>query len=119
MDIVLCVILGLVAGIFSGFLGIGGAVIIIPALIFMFGMSQHLAQGTALALMVLPIGFLAALTYFKNGYVDFKVAAFVALGFFIGGLLGARFAVHTDAAMLKKAFGILLLMISLKMIFMK
>lgn len=119
MDIVFCIGLGLVAGICSGFLGIGGAVIMIPALMFMFGMSQHMAQGTTLALMVPPIGLLAAWTYFKDGYIDFKVAAFVALGFIIGGLLGAKFAVNVDATILKKAFGIFLLMISLKMVFFK
>ena len=119
MDIVLCLSLGLVAGMCSGLLGIGGAVIMIPALVFMFGMNQHMAQGTTLALMVPPIGLLAAWTYFKGGYIDFKVAAFVALGFLIGGLLGARFAVNIDGPALKKVFGIFLLTISLKMIFMK
>jgi len=119
MDIVLCLLLGLVAGMCSGLLGIGGAVIMIPALVFMFGMNQHMAQGTTLALMVPPIGLLAAWTYFKGGYIDLKVAAFVALGFFIGGLLGARFAVNVDGATLKKVFGIFLFMVSLKMIFMK
>ena len=119
MDIVLCLLLGLTAGVCSGLLGIGGAVIMIPALMFMFGMSQHMAQGTTLALMVPPIGLLAAWTYYKGGYIDLKVAALVALGFFIGGLLGARFAVNIDGVLLKKVFGIFLLMIALKMIFFK
>lgn len=119
MEIILCIALGLTAGICSGLLGIGGAVIMIPALIFMFGMGQHMAQGTTLALMVPPIGLLAAWTYYKGGYIDFKVAAFVALGFLIGGLLGAKFAVNIDAALLKKIFGVFLLLIALKMIFIK
>ena len=95
------VVLGLVAGVMSGLLGIGGGIILVPVMVVLFGLSQHAAQGTTLALMVPPIGLLAAWTYFKGGYIDFKVAAFVALGFFIGGLLGARFAVNVDGAALK------------------
>lgn len=119
MDIVFYIILGLAAGVCSGLFGIGGAVIIIPALVFLFGMSQHVAQGTTLALMVPPVGLLAAYTYFKGGYIDFKVAAFVALGFFVGGLLGAKFAINIDGVLLKKIFGVFLLMIAMKIIFIK
>ena len=89
MNIVLYLLLGLVAGIFGGLLGLGGGIIIIPAMVFLFGMSEHQAQGTSLALMVPPIGLLAAWVYYKQGFVDLKMAAFVCLGFFIGGLLGA------------------------------
>jgi uncharacterized membrane protein YfcA len=111
------VLLGLVAGVLSGLIGIGAGVIIVPALIFIFGMSQHMAQGTTLALLVPPIGILAAWTYYRYGYVDFKAAAFICGGFFIGGLLGARIAVHFSNTMLEKIFGVALLLISLKMIF--
>lgn len=69
-------LLGLVAGIFSGLIGIGGGTIIVPALVFLFGLSQHQAQGTTLALLVPPIGFLAAWTYYKQGYVGFKDSLF-------------------------------------------
>ncbi len=119
MEIILCLVLGLTAGMCSGLLGIGGAVVMIPALMFMFGMGQHMAQGTTLALMVPPIGLLAAWTYYKGGYIDLKVAAFVALGFFVGGLLGAKFAINIDGILLKKIFGVFLLVIALKMIFIK
>jgi hypothetical protein len=79
-------------------------------------MSQHTAQGTTLALMVPPIGLLAAWAYYKQGFVDLKVAAFICLGFFIGGLLGAEFAVGIPEPILRKIFGVVLLVASLKMI---
>jgi uncharacterized membrane protein YfcA len=113
---ILYLLLGLVAGVFSGLIGIGGGVIIVPALIYLFGFEQHLAQGTTLALLVPPIGILAAWTYYKQGFVDVKVAALVALGFFIGGLLGARIAVGLPQPVLRKIFGIALLFISLNMV---
>ena len=116
MDIVLLLILGLAAGILSGLLGIGGGILIVPALIFVFGLSQHTAQGTTLALMVPPIGLLAAWTYYKQGYVDIRAAALICLGFFIGGFIGAKFAGVINAAMLKKLFGGLMLLVALKMI---
>jgi uncharacterized protein len=118
-NIVLYLILGVLAGMLSGLVGIGGATIIIPALIFMFGLSQHMAQGTTLALMVPPIGILAAWTYYQKGFVDFKIAGFICLGFLLGGLLGAKIAIGLPAPLLKKMFGIFLLMVSLKMIFFK
>lgn len=118
-NIFLYLILGVMAGALSGLVGIGGATIIIPALIFMFGLSQHMAQGTTLALMVPPIGILAAWTYYQKGYVDFKIAGFICLGFLLGGLIGAKFAVNMPAPLLKKIFGIFLLIVSLKMIFCK
>ena len=116
-NILLCLLIGLVAGTLSGLLGIGGAIIIVPALVFIFGMSQHQAQGTTLALMVPPIGILAAWTYYKEGYVDLKIAALICLGFFIGGLLGASFSLNLSEIMLKKSFGIIFLVIAIKMTF--
>jgi uncharacterized membrane protein YfcA len=119
MNVLLYLLLGLVAGIFSGLIGIGGGVIIVPALVYLFGLSQHQAQGTTLALMVPPIGLLAAWTYYQQGYVDLKIAIFICMGFFIGGLLGAKFATGLSNAVLEKVFGIALLLIALKMIFFK
>lgn len=111
------VLLGVMAGIFSGLVGVGGGVIIVPALVLLFGLSQESAQGTTLALMVPPVGILAAWTYYKHGYVDLKVAALICLGFLIGGWLGSRFAVDLPAATLQRIFGISLLLIGAKMIF--
>jgi uncharacterized membrane protein YfcA len=119
MNVLLYVLVGLVAGIFSGLIGIGGGIIIVPALIFLFGLSQHQVQGTTLALMVPPIGLLAAWTYYKQGYVDLKIAIFICMGFFIGGLLGAKFATGLSNTVLEKVFGIALLLIAIKMIFFK
>lgn len=111
--------LGLMAGILSGLIGIGGGVIIVPVLVLIFGYSQHLAQGTTLALLVPPIGILGAWTYYRHGYVDLKTAALVCVGFFIGSLLGAKLATGLSNVILEKLFGVALLGIALKMIFFK
>jgi hypothetical protein len=112
-------ILGIVAGTLSGLIGIGGGVILVPALVILFGFSQHAAQGTTLALMVPPIGILAAWTYYRHGYVDLKIAGFICAGFIIGGLLGAKFATGVSNVLLERIFGVTLLLISLKMLFAK
>ncbi len=109
-------LLGLVAGILSGLLGVGGGILLVPALVLVFGLTQHGAQGTTLALMVPPIGLLAAWTYYKQGHVDVKIAALICVGFFFGGLLGAKFATAINATLLKKLFGMALLITALKMI---
>jgi len=119
INILLYLLLGLVTGILSGLIGIGGAIIIIPMLVLLFGLSQHAAQGTTLALMVPPIGLLAAWTYYQKGFVDLKIAAFICIGFFIGGLLGAKFAIGIPDQILRKIFGIALLAASLRMLFFK
>jgi uncharacterized membrane protein YfcA len=119
MNVFLYLLLGLVTGIFSGLIGIGGAIIIIPSLVLLFGLSQHTAQGTTLALMVPPIGLLAAWTYYKQGFVDFKIAGLICLGFFFGGLVGAKFATHISEDALRKIFGVILFAASLRMIFFK
>ncbi|MBN1902971.1 sulfite exporter TauE/SafE family protein [Candidatus Sumerlaeota bacterium] len=119
MNIFLYILLGLTAGIVSGLIGIGGGVILVPALIMLFGFSQHQAQGTTLALMVPPIGLLAAWTYYAKGYVDLKIAMFICIGFFVGGLFGAKIATAISPTCLKKIFGVALFLISVKMIFFK
>lgn len=116
---ILFVILGLVAGVFSGIIGLGGGVIIVPALVFIFGMSQQQAQGTTLALMVPPIGILAAYTYYQSGFVNLKIAGLVCLGFIFGGWLGAKIAVQLPKEVLQKIFAIVLLFLAVKMFFAK
>jgi uncharacterized protein len=108
--------LGLVTGIVSGIFGIGGGIILIPALVFLFGFSQHTAQGTTMALLVLPIGLLAAIEYYQKGYVDLRVGALIAVGFFVGGFLGARIATDLSDAVLARVFGVGLVLIGIKMI---
>ncbi|MFH1868094.1 MAG: sulfite exporter TauE/SafE family protein [Candidatus Omnitrophota bacterium] len=117
MSIPLYVLLGLVAGTFSGFLGIGGGTIIIPFLVFSAGFTQHQAQGTTLALMVPPIGLLAAMRYYADGNVNIKAAAFICIGFILGGLIGAHFVSPISDGMLKKIFGIYLVLIGIRMVF--
>ena len=112
----LLMLLGFFAGVASGLIGIGGATVIIPALVFLFRFDQHTAQGTTLAMMVLPIGFLAALTYYRAGYVDLRVAAILAIGFIFGGLVGARYAIALPGPTLQRVFGVALLLIAIKMI---
>lgn len=114
---ILYLILGVFAGALSGLIGIGGGVIITPALIFWFGFSQHQAQDTTLALLVPPIGILAAWTYYQQEYVDLKIASIICLGFFFGGLIGARLATNIPNYWLEKVFGFALMAIFLKMIF--
>jgi uncharacterized membrane protein YfcA len=113
------VLVGLAAGICGGFFGIGGAVVMIPCLVFIFGFSQHQAQGTTLAAMVPPIGLLAAIKYYSQGHVKIWPAAAIALGFFFGGYLGSMLVGKIPDLMLKKMFGFFLLLISLRLIFVK
>lgn len=115
----LLILLGMAAGVASGLVGIGGGVILVPALVFLFGLSQHQAQGTTLALMVPPIGIIAAWSYWREGFVDLRIAGLICVGFLIGSLLGARFSISLSNASLQKAFGVFLLLLSLKMIFSK
>lgn len=113
------IVLGLVAGILSGLVGIGGGIVIVPALVILFGFSQHSAQGTTIALMVPPIGILAAWAYYTQGHVDLKAAAIICLGFVFGGYFGAKLAIALPKFYLEKIFGIALLLVSLKMLFAK
>jgi len=119
MNTVLLLLLGLLAGVLSGLIGIGGGIVIVPALILLFGLSQHTAEGTTLALMVPPIGLLAAWTYYKQGFVDLKMAGFICIGFFLGGLIGAEIATIIPDQLLRKIFGVVLFLVSLKMMFGK
>lgn len=118
-QIIFLILLGLVAGVFSGLIGVGGGVIIVPALVFMLGFSEHAAQGTTLALLVPPIGLLAAWTYYQQGYVDIKAAGLICLGFVVGGYLGAKFADHLSNLALERVFGVVMLGIAIRMILAK
>jgi uncharacterized membrane protein YfcA len=111
------ILLGLLSGFLSGLIGIGGAVIIIPALVFLFGFEQHLAQGTTIALMVLPIGLFAAINYYQKGMVDLKTALFISLGFIIGGYLGSLLALQISTLALKRILAGVLVLIAIKLLF--
>jgi uncharacterized membrane protein YfcA len=103
----------------SGLIGLGGGIIIIPVRVIGCGFSQHTAQGTTLALMVPPIGLLAAWTYYKAGFDDLKAAAIICIGFVAGSVLSANFATGIPEPILRKIFGGVLLLVSLRMIFTK
>ncbi len=107
------------AGVFSGTFGVGGAIIVIPALIYFLGLSQHQAQGTSLAFMIPPVTLMAALNYSKNGYVNWKFALVLAVMFFIGTYFGSMLSISIPEKILKKMFGGLLLLVALKIIFSK
>jgi uncharacterized membrane protein YfcA len=108
--------LGIVAGMASGLIGIGGGIIIVPVLVLFFGFSQQMAQGTTLALMVPPLGAFAAWTYYRQGYVDLKTAVLICFGFLAGSILGAELAVRLPAEVLTRIFGAILVAIGLKML---
>ena len=117
MQSILLLALGLVAGVASGLVGIGGGIIVVPALVFLFHLSQHQAQGTTLALLVPPIGLLAAWAYYQQGYVDIRVASLICVGFVLGGLVGAKLSLALSDHTLQRVFGVALLIIGARMIF--
>lgn len=119
MSFLVYIALGLLAGILGGMFGIGGGSILIPALVYLVGMTQHQAQGTTLAIMVPPIGLLAALRYYQSGNVKLGIAGFVCIGFVVGGLIGANLIQNVPDPLLKRLFGGFLLIVSLNMIFAK
>lgn len=117
-QLLILVIVGLLSGILAGVLGVGGAIMVIPALVFL-GLSQHEAQGTSLAFMLPPVGILATWNYYKEGYVNWKFALVLALMFFVGAYFGSLISIHLSDKVLKRIFGVLLLLVSAKMILSK
>lgn len=115
-QIILIIIIGLLAGFVGGSLGVGGGIIIVPALLFLMGFSQHEAQGTYLAVLLFPIGILGVVNYYKNGYVHFKYAAILIVAFLLGSYLGSLLAVNLPDKILTKIFGLFMLLVSIKMI---
>lgn len=113
MQLVIYAIIGALAGILSGLLGIGGGLIIVPALFFVSGFSQHLAQGTSLAALLLPIGIFAFYEYHKNGNTDIKAATVIVVFFMISSLFAAKYAQNIPEATLKKLFAIFLFCMSI------
>jgi hypothetical protein len=116
--VLLVVLVGLAAGILSGLVGIGGGIIIVPALVFLLGFSQHQAQGTSLGILLLPAGIFAVINYYKQGYIDLKVVFILFIGFIIGGYLGSKISLNLSEAVVKKIFAVVLLAIAGKMLFL-
>jgi len=115
--IIILIIIGVAAGVLSGLVGVGGGLIIVPALVYFVAFSQKAAQGTSLGILLLPVGILAVLQYYQKGYVDIKVVLIVSAGFLIGGWLGSKLAVSLPVATIKKIFAIFMLLTALKMLF--
>lgn len=119
MQTVLILLLtGVAAGMLGGMVGIGGGIIIVPALIYFLGFSQFKAQGTSLALLLFPVGILGVWQYYKQGQVDFSVVAIIAAGFILGSLLGSRISLSMPQETVKKVFACILILIALKMLFL-
>lgn len=117
--LILLIAIGIVTGVMAGMLGIGGAIIMVPSLVFIMGFSQQMAQGTSLAVMLPPIGIIAAYNYWKAGYMNLKFAIILAICFIIGSYFGSKIAITLPESVLKKIFGILLLLVAVKMLFSK
>ena len=118
-QLIILVLIGLVAGFSSGLLGIGGAIILIPGLVFLIGINQQMAQGTSLAVLLFPVGIVATFKYYKHGFVNWQIALILIVTFVIGTYFGSSLAVNVPEKILKKIFAILLLLVGVKMFFTK
>ncbi len=119
--ILVLIVIGLLAGILSGLVGVGGGIIMVPLFVIFLGLTQHNAQGLSLAVMLPPVTFLAVYNYHKagDGHIDWKVAIIVSTLFIIGGFIGSKLAIQLDQRILKKIFGVMMLIVAIKLIFSK
>ncbi|MEO6584253.1 MAG: sulfite exporter TauE/SafE family protein [Ferruginibacter sp.] len=115
--IIILVLTGIAAGMLGGMVGVGGGIIIVPALVYFLGMSQLHAQGTSLALIMLPVGILGVMQYYKQGYVDYRFVLFLAAGFVAGSFVGSKISLSLPQETVKKFFAILMILIAVKMLF--
>lgn len=118
-QLLILIVIGIVSGMLAGVFGIGGAIIVIPALVFILGLSQHEAQGTSLAFLLPPVGILATWNYWKGGYVNWKFALVLSVAFVVGAYLGSHFSVQISGRVLRKLFGVLMIVMAIKLIFSK
>lgn len=114
--ILILLLIGLAAGFLGGLVGIGGGVLIVPALVLLLGLSQHLAQGISLAMILFPVGILGVINYYKNGYVDLRYAGLLAIGFFAGSYLGSKFSLSLPQDTVKKIFAVVMILLSIKLL---
>ena len=114
--IIILLSIGLMAGILSGMVGVGGGIIIVPALVYFMGVSQLEGQGTSLAVLLLPVGIFAVYNYYKAGYVDIRATLIIAATFLVGGFIGSKISIGLDQHVVKKIFGAILILVALKMI---
>jgi uncharacterized membrane protein YfcA len=116
MQMMLYISMGIMAGLVGGFFGLGGGIVFVPLFVYALGLTQHQAQGTALAAMVPPITLLAAIRYYYAGNVKVPLAVFACIGFIVGGLLGAHIVQNVPSLLLKRLFGCVMLVVSVRMI---
>tara|TARA_B100000768_G_scaffold174384_1_gene184620 strand:+ start:157 stop:525 length:369 start_codon:yes stop_codon:yes gene_type:complete len=119
LTIILLISIGLIAGFLGGLVGVGGGIIIIPLLIMMLGLTQHQAQGTAIFTMLPPIGILAAINYYEKGLVNWEYASIIAITFIVGGYFGSKISLSLPPQVIRRTFGIVMLIGALKLIFTK
>lgn len=112
--VLLLLVIGLAAGILSGMVGVGGGLIIVPALVFFLGFTQHQAQGTSLGLLLLPVGILAVINYYNKGNIDIKVVAVMSIAFVLGGWIGSKIALSLPQETLKKIFAVFLFYVAFR-----
>jgi len=117
--IIILILIGLMTGVLGGMFGVGGAVIMIPALVYFLAMDQHTAQGTSVAVMLPPIGLFAAYNYYKAGAVNIWYALIIAAAFMIGGYLGSKIALQLPENLMRKLFAVLMILLAIRMLFMK
>ncbi len=115
--VLILLVVGLAAGMLSGLVGVGGGIIIVPCLVFFLGFSQKMAQGTSLGILLLPIGILGAMQYYKQGYIDFKVIAIISAAFLFGSYFGSKIALSLSQENIKKVFAIVMMLVAVKMLF--
>lgn len=114
--IVYLILIGIAAGFLGGMVGIGGGVIIVPALVLLLGITQHNAQGISLTMMMFPVGILGVINYYKKGYVDFRYAGLIAAGFLIGSYVGSKFSLSLPQETIKKVFAVLMIILAIRML---
>jgi len=117
--ILILIIIGLLAGMLSGLVGVGGGIVMVPLLVLLLGFTQHQAQGTSLSVLVVPVTALAVYNYYQEGYINWKYAAIIAVFFVVGSYFGSKLAIGLDQKMLKKVFSVVLLLIAGKMLLEK
>jgi uncharacterized protein len=113
------VIIGIGVGFFTGTFGLGGGLLLVPALVYFLGINQQTAQGTSIAIMLLPIGLFAFWNYHKSGHVNIRIAIIIAIAFMAGSFFGSKVSLGIPEPAMRKAFGIVLAIIAVKMILLK
>jgi len=115
--ILILILIGIGAGVLSGLVGVGGGIIIVPALVFFLGFSQKMAQGTSLGILLLPVGILGVLQFYKQGYINLNVVWIISAAFLFGSYFGSRIALSLPQDTVKKIFAVMMILIAAKLLF--